>query len=151
MSLKEVRSDREYPDKPMVGVGALIRKDGRILLVKRRFEPGKGLWSIPGGLVELGEPVEEAVKREVKEETGIEIELDGLLDVIDNIIRDEDGKIRFHYILIDYLAHPTGGALNHSSREVIDLRWVKIDELHRYETTKTLRRLLKKLKKSTYN
>ncbi|MBS7645362.1 MAG: NUDIX hydrolase [Candidatus Bathyarchaeia archaeon] len=145
MSCREALGGREYPARPMVGVGALIMEDNRILLVKRRFEPGRGLWSIPGGLVELGEPVEEAVKREVREETGIEVELDGLLDVVDNIIFDEDGRVRFHYVLIDYLAHPVGGALSRSSREVVDLRWIEVNRVSRYRVTKTLKRLIDKI------
>jgi len=145
LSRKRTLDGREYPDRPMVGVGALIEEGGRILLVRRRFEPGKGLWSIPGGLVELGEPVEEAVKREVREETGIDIELDGLLDVVDNIILDEDGRVRFHYVLVDYLAHPVGGSLDRSSREVRDIRWIELSRLNEYRVTKTLMRLLERL------
>lgn len=102
---------REYPQLPMVGVGALIHKNGRILLVKRRNEPNKGKWAFPGGLVELGERVEDALIREVREEVGLRIKIEGLLDVIDDIHYDSLGKIRFHYILIDYIASPIGGKI----------------------------------------
>ncbi len=135
---------REYPEQPLVGVGVLIRRGDSILLVKRRNEPGKGLWSIPGGVLELGETLEAAAKREAKEETGVEITVDSLLDVYNLIKNDEAGRIRYHYVLINYLAHYVEGELKLND-ESSDIKWVKLDELNRYQATKTLRRLLKKL------
>ncbi len=113
---------REYPSLPMVGAGALIHKGHKILLVKRRNEPNKGRWALPGGLVELGESVEDAVRREVKEEVGLDVRLEGLLDVLDDIHYDREGRTRYHYILVDYLAAPHGGRLKLNS-ESAESRW----------------------------
>jgi len=135
---------REYPDLPLVGVGALVMKDGKVLLVKRQTEPGEGLWSIPGGLVELGETVYEAAKREVKEETSLDIEISELIGVFDSMTYDDAGRLRFHYVLIDYLARPKGGSLK-GNAEVADVRWVSVSELGDYELTKILGKLLKKM------
>jgi 8-oxo-dGTP diphosphatase len=137
-------SKREYPEQPLVGVGVLVRRGDSILLVKRRNEPGKGLWSIPGGVLELGETLEVAAKREAKEETGVGIAVDSLLDVYNLIENDEVDRIRYHYVLINYLAHYVEGELELND-ESSDIKWVKFDELNRYQATKTLRRLLKKL------
>jgi len=134
----------EYPEQPLVGVGVLIRRGDSILLVKRRNEPGRGLWSIPGGVLELGETLEAAAKREAKEETGVEIAVDSLLDVYNLIKNDEAGRIRYHYVLVNYLAHYVEGELELND-ESSDIKWVKLDELNRYQATKTLRRLLKKV------
>ena len=135
---------REYPSKPFVGVGALIKRNDEILIVKRGNEPGKGLWSVPGGLVETGETLIEAVKREVKEETGLKIKVLKLIDVLENIVRDENGKVRFHYVLIDFLAEPIGGKLTPKS-DILDAKWVRISDLDKFKVTNTLRKLLKKL------
>ncbi|MEM1994494.1 MAG: NUDIX hydrolase [Nitrososphaerales archaeon] len=135
---------REYPERPFAAVGAVIKKDGRVLLVKRRFEPSREKWSIPGGLVELGERVKDAVKREILEEVGLEIKLIKLIDVVDNITRDKDGRIRFHYILSDYLAAPKGGVLK-GNEEVLDIGWFTPEEASKLNLTKTSRHLLKKI------
>ena len=135
---------REYPKHPLVGVGAIIKKDDAVLLVKRKYEPGKGLWSIPGGLVELGETVQEAVKREVKEETGLEVEVVKLIDVVDNIIRDEQNRIKFHYILIDFLVSIKGGKCEPTS-DASEIKWFKSYELTNYSVTNTAINLLKKI------
>ena len=135
---------REYPKYPLAAVGAVLKKGGRVLLVKRRFDPGKGKWSIPGGLVELGERVKDAVKREIYEEVGLEIKLIKLIDVIDNITRDEDGRIRYHYILVDYLAVPTKG-VPRRNKEVLDLGWFTPEEAAKLNLTKTSRHLLRKI------
>ena len=101
------RRSREYPRHPLVGVGALIHDEGgRVLLIRRKFEPNKGRWSLPGGLLETGESLEEGVLREVREELGIGVRLEGLIDVADEIIPDKDGRTRFHFILLDFLASP---------------------------------------------
>lgn len=134
---------RKYPSFPLVG-GVLVKRGDSFLLVRRGKAPGKGLWSVPGGLVELGERVREAGKREVVEETGLEVEIEELLDVIDNIVYDGKGRICYHYVLIDFLGHTVGGALKIAS-DITDARWAKIDEISRYPLTKTLERLLEKL------
>jgi 8-oxo-dGTP diphosphatase len=129
---------RLYPKQPVVGVGAVLICDGKILLEKRKNEPGKGKWSIPSGLVELGEGVEQTVVREVKEETGLEVEKPSLIDIVDNITRDRNGKIRYHFVIIDYFVKLKGGTLKAQS-DAEELRWVTFDEVEKYSLTKTFR------------
>jgi ADP-ribose pyrophosphatase YjhB (NUDIX family) len=118
---------REYPGRPVAGVGAVVIADGRILLVRRAAAPRAGRWSLPGGAQELGETFAEACRREVREETGLEIEILGLVDVVDSISRDADGRVHYHYLLVDLLARPTGGALK-AGDDVSDARWFVPDE-----------------------
>jgi mutator protein MutT len=129
---------RLYPKQPIIGVGAVIIKDGKILLEKRKNEPGKGKWSIPGGLVELGESVEQTVIREVKEETGLEVEKPEHIDVVDNVVRDENGKVKYHFVIIDYFVKLKGGTLEARS-DAEELRWVAFDEVEKYDLTITFR------------
>lgn len=134
---------RKYPVSPLIGVGALIHRGDKIVVVKRENEPAKGLWSIPGGLLELGELIYDGVKREVMEETGLDVEIDRLLDVIDNIVYDDDGKICYHYVLIDYLCSSSHGDLK-AATDVKEAQWIKLKDVDRLPTTKTLKRLLVK-------
>ena len=113
---------REYPDRPIAGVGAVIVENGRVLLVRRGSAPRQGHWSLPGGAQELGETFAEAGMREVREETGLVVEVLGLIDVVDSITRDDAGRVRFHYLLADVLAKPRGGALKAGS-DVAEARW----------------------------
>ena len=129
---------RLYPSQPIVGVGAIIICDGKILLEKRKNEPGKGKWSIPGGLVELGESVEQTVIREVKEETGLEVEKPEHIDVVDNITRDENGEIKYHFVIIDYFVKLKGGTMKAMS-DAEELRWVTFDDVEKYDLTITFR------------
>src|SRR5689334_8357925 len=94
---------REYPDRPLIGVGAIIVDRGRVVLVKRGNPPLVGEWSIPGGVIELGETVREAVVREAQEETGLLVKTAELLGVFDRVVRDEQGLTRYHFVLIDFL------------------------------------------------
>lgn len=114
---------REFPAAPLVGVGAVVIKAGRVLLVRRGREPLKGHWSLPGGLVELGERLLDAVIREVREETGLEVEPIELVEVLDRIHREEN-RVRFHYIIADYLCRVTGGKLQAAS-DADAVRWVE--------------------------
>ena len=134
---------RNYPVCHLIGVGALIQRGDEFVVVQRKNEPAKGLWSIPGGLLELGERVYDGVKREVKEETGLDVEIDRLLDVIDNIVYDDDGKICYHYVLIDYLCSSRHGNLK-AATDVKEAQWIKLKDLNHLPTTKTLKRLLVK-------
>ena len=118
---------REYPDRPVAGVGAVIIERGRVLLVRRAAPPRAGHWSLPGGAQELGETFAEACVREVREETGLAVEVLGLVDVVDSITRDDTGRVRFHYLLADMLAKPCGGALEAGS-DVADARWFTPEE-----------------------
>lgn len=136
---------RKYPKHPVAAAAVLVRDDDRLLLVRRANAPGKGLWSIPGGLIELGEKAVEAAKREVKEETGLDIEIEQLAHISDNIIRDKRGRIAYHYVIVDYLGHVTGGVLKPTT-DIDDARWVEQKNLNQYPLTKTLRSILTKLK-----
>jgi 8-oxo-dGTP diphosphatase len=106
---------RQYPERPIVGVGAVIVVDGRVVLIRRRFEPLKGEWSLPGGGVEIGETLEAAVVREIQEETGLDVEVGPVIEVFDRITRDPDRRVRYHYVLVDYLCFPVGGELRAGS------------------------------------
>lgn len=119
---------RDYPDRPIVGVGAVVVRDGRALVVRRATEPLKGEWSIPGGVLELGEKLREGVAREVVEETGLEVEAGEVLEVFDSIFADADGRTQYHYVLIDFLCRATGGELRAGS-DVSEARWVASAEL----------------------
>lgn len=132
---------RLYPNQPVVGVGAIIVCNGKILLEKRKSEPERGKWSVPGGLVELGESTEQAVIREVEEETGIVVENPKLVDVVDNIIFDEDGKIEYHFVIVDYFVRLKSGELK-AADDAEELRWVALDDAEKYNITKTLRDFL---------
>lgn len=136
---------RLYPKRPLVGVGVLIKNGERYLLIKRAAEPDANLWTIPGGLVELGEKAVDAARRESFEETGLEVEIIKTLDVLNKIVRDEASRIKFHFIIIVYLAKVRRGVLTPSS-DAMDARWVKADELSSYELTDTFKDLITKLK-----
>lgn len=129
---------RLYPDQPIVGIGAIIVHEGKILLEKRGNEPSKGKWSIPGGLVELGESPEQAVIRETKEETGLHVENPSLIDVVSNVDLDEKDKVKYHYVIIDYFVHVKGGRLQAAS-DAAELRWVPFDEVEKYDLTTSFR------------
>jgi 8-oxo-dGTP diphosphatase len=127
MESAEKKMKREYPEAPRVGVGAVVVQDGRILLVRRGQEPMKGRWSIPGGLLELGEALQDGVVREVREETGLEVEPLELVELLDRIHREktpEGTRIRYHYVIADYLCRVNGGELRASS-DAEEVRWVE--------------------------
>jgi 8-oxo-dGTP diphosphatase len=113
---------REFPEVPLVGVGAVVVDENRVLLVRRGHEPLKGRWSLPGGLLELGESLQDGVVREVREETGLIVEPVELVELLDRIHRDDE-RVRFHYVIADYLCRVTGGALRAAS-DAEAVRWV---------------------------
>ena len=126
---------REYPDHPRVGVGAIVLHEGRVLLVKRGRAPGLGLWSIPGGLVDLGESTVDAARREVEEETGLKVRVAGLVGVLDRVTRDAEGRVRYHWVLVDYLAIPESIDTLTAGSDAAEVRWVTIDEVERLPIT----------------
>ena len=137
-------SHRLYPGRPIVGVGVLIEEDGRYLLVKRAAEPDAGLWSIPGGLIDVGEKAADAAVREALEETGLTVEILNRVDVVDKIVRDPDGDVRYHFVIIDFNARPLGGEMR-AMDDALDAVWVNPGEFNEYELTPTLVELLKRM------
>lgn len=125
---------RTYPERPIVGVGAVIVKDGRALLVRRAHEPLKGEWSLPGGAVEIGEPLRDAVVREVREETGLDVHVGPIVDVVDRVHRAPDGRVEYHFIIVDYLCEAVGGELAAAS-DAADVCWAAVEDLPRYRVT----------------
>jgi 8-oxo-dGTP diphosphatase len=120
--------NREFPEHPFVGVGAVIIQDARVVLVKRAHPPIQGQWSIPGGALEVGELVRDAVRREAREETGLIVEPGDLLGVYDRVLRDAAGRVQYHYVLIDFLCRPVGGEL-HAASDAAEVRWFTREEL----------------------
>ncbi|OGS43772.1 MAG: hypothetical protein A3K76_05060 [Euryarchaeota archaeon RBG_13_57_23] len=136
--------DRKYPNAPRVGVGGVVIKEGKILMIRRAFEPGAGKWSIPGGMVEIGERLSEACAREVEEETGLEVEVLELINVFDMIDKDDQGRIQYHYVLVDFLAKPAGGS-EKMSAEATEMKWVTHQEAKAMDMTKTARKAIEEL------
>jgi 8-oxo-dGTP diphosphatase len=120
--------DRRYPKRPIIGVGALIFHRGRILMAQRGKEPLKGWWSLPGGALEVGESLDFAIRREVREETGLEIEPLSVFEIFERIMRDDAGVAEYHYVLIDYICRVTGGTLR-AGDDVCRVEWVKPEGL----------------------
>lgn len=121
---------REYPEAPIVGVGAVIlNSENQVLLIQRGQEPLKGEWSLPGGALELGESLEQGIRREVLEETGLEVVPVQIVEICDRIVRDEANAVRFHYVLVDYLCRVTGGTLC-CATDAAAARWVSREELN---------------------
>ena len=135
---------RTYPSRPIVGVGVVVQKDDEILLIQRGQEPGRGMWSIPGGTVELGEHLEQAAAREVREECSIEIQVDEVIEAFDLILRDEVGKPKYHYVIIDFAAHYVSGTVRAGS-DVMDACWVNVSGLDRYALNAKTREVIAKV------
>lgn len=123
---------REYPASPVVGVGAVVIRDGTALLIKRGHDPRKGEWSLPGGIVELGESLFDALRREVREETGLEVTVGPHIETFDRIHHDSDGRVRFHFLIVDYLCTAADGDAI-AGTDADDVAWAGADELDHYK------------------
>ena len=134
---------REYPEAPLIGVGAVIIQDGRVLLIRRGQPPLLGEWSLPGGLLECGETLREATIREAREETKLSVEPGAMLGIYERIIRDEAGRVRYHYVLIDFFCRFVTGIL-HAASDVADARWFRPDELDRLNLPHDTREVIAK-------
>lgn len=147
MSDKPAR--RDYPDRPIVGVGAVIIDQGRVVLVKRGNPPLLGEWSLPGGVVELGETLRAAAEREAREETGLVVKATEVIEVLDRIIPGEKGAPQYHYVLIDFLCTVQGGELK-AGGDAAEARWADRDDLSDYRLeTPALNVIEKAFEKST--
>ena len=119
---------REYPESPLVGVGAVIVRDNRVLLIRRGQPPLLGEWSLPGGVLECGETLREAANREAREETGLVVDVGEMLGVYERIIRNDDARVRYHYVLIDFVCRPVAGELKAGS-DAAEAAWFSREEL----------------------
>lgn len=137
-------ANREYPDSPRVGVGAVVIKEGRVLLVRRGVAPASGLWAIPGGALELGETLQEAAEREIREETGITIRAGEPVFTCDVCHRDNDGRVRFHYVIVDLAADYVSGDVS-AADDALEARWVAPEEMETLPATKTTVKLLEQI------
>ena len=140
---------RKYPIVPLVGVGVMLIRDNSLLLVKRKYDPDAGYWAIPGGHLDLGERVETAAEREAYEETGFIVKVTSLAGIIDKVMYDDNGKVEYHYVLINYFVEQTNGDKNQqpvSDSDALDAKFVPFGELKNYTLTESLIELLKQLK-----
>ena len=126
--------DRRYPQRPIIGVGALILRRDRILMAQRGKQPLIGWWSLPGGALETGEALADAVRREVREETGLDIRPLGVLEIFERIMRDRSGAPEYHYVLIDYMCRIVGGTLA-AGDDVCAVEWVRRRDLPKLQIT----------------
>jgi mutator protein MutT len=129
-------------------VGALIIRRGRVLLAERGHEPLKGVWSLPGGVVEVGETLETAIRREVREETGLEVKVTRLFEIFERIMPDEKGRSEYHYVLLDYLCRPAGGALA-AGDDVSRVEWVAEGDLKEYDITEGTKAVIRRAFRAT--
>jgi mutator protein MutT len=134
---------RDYPDRPLVGVGAVIVREGHVVIVQRGTEPLKGQWSIPGGALETGETLRQCAAREALEETGLQVEAGEVLEVFDAIYVQPDGRILYHYVLIDFACKLLGGELQ-AGGDAVQAKWVTPAELDSYRVAETARNVITK-------
>jgi 8-oxo-dGTP diphosphatase len=138
-----VTNRREYPERPIVGVGGVLISDGRALLIKRGHPPLQGEWSIPGGTLELGETLLQGVERELLEETSIHVRVIDLIEVFERVFRDDTGRTQYHFVILDYLCEAISGEARAGS-DVTDVAWVAEDDLARYSLTPTATRVIRR-------
>src|SRR5690349_6913040 len=134
---------REYPERPIIGVGGVVISDSRVLLARRGGLPLQGQWSIPGGTLEVGETLIEGVQRELAEETGIEVRVRTLIEVFERIDRDSSGKLQYHFVVLDYLCEAVRGTARAGS-DVTEVSWAAPAELERYALTEIAGRVIRK-------
>jgi 8-oxo-dGTP diphosphatase len=134
---------RDYPERPIIAVGAVIVESDRFVLVQRGTEPHKGEWTIPGGMLECGESLRQAVIREAKEETSLSVEPIALVEVFERIIRNPEGQIQFHYVIMDYLCKAIGGTLQ-AAQDAADARWLSESDLNGLQVTEGTIQVLNK-------
>ena len=137
-----MEESREYPGQPIVGVGGVLIHQGRALLIRRGRPPLKGQWSIPGGGLQVGETIAEGIRRELKEETGMEVEVLDRLGVFERVMRDPSGRVQYHYVLIDHLCELKGGTLR-AGGDASDAMWVLEEELGKFSLTDTAERVIR--------
>jgi 8-oxo-dGTP diphosphatase len=137
------RDSREYPGRPVVGVGGVVISESRALLIRRGHPPLEGQWSIPGGTLEVGEGIAEGIAREMAEETGIQVRVLDLIEVFDRIFRDGEGRVQYHFVILDYLCEAMSGSAR-AGGDVTDVDWAREEELGKFELTVAATRVLKK-------
>jgi ADP-ribose pyrophosphatase YjhB (NUDIX family) len=142
-SLDNEATSRRYPPRPILGVGALIIRDDQVLLVQRGKEPLKGYWSLPGGAVEAGEALETAIRREVLEETNLDVEVMKVIEIFERITRDAEGRAEYHYVLIDYLCTVKGGEARAGS-DAAGIAWLRRGELENFSLTEGAAQVIRK-------
>jgi 8-oxo-dGTP diphosphatase len=136
-------TSREYPERPLVGVGGVVVWEDRVLLIRRGGPPLEGEWSIPGGMLELGESLREGVRRELEEETGLAVSVHELIEAFDRVTTDEEGKWRYHFVILDYLCEAVRGE-SQAGSDVTDVAWAQEAELSEYSLTPTVTRVIQK-------
>ncbi len=134
---------REYPERPIIGVGGVVISEGRVLLVRRGGPPLQGRWSIPGGILEVGETLIEGVRRELAEETGIDVRVRTLIDVFERIDRDASGKLQYHFVVLDYFCEAVRGTAR-AGDDVTEVAWAAPAELEKYALTEIASRVILK-------
>ena len=134
-------SKREYPDRPVVGIGAVVIRDGKVLLIRRGVAPGRGLWAVPGGSLELGETLQQGAEREILEETGITIRAREPVCAFDFFEMDPDGRIRFHFVIVDLAADYIRGDVK-GADDALEARWLAPGDLDHLPVSKNTLKLL---------
>lgn len=138
-----MRENREYPARPIVGVGGVTIREGHALIMRRAYEPLKGQWSIPGGGLDVGEMIVEGVRREVEEETGIQVRVLEQIETFERILRDGEGRVQYHYVILDYLCEQVGGELRVGG-DATDAAWVAENGLGSYALSESATRVILK-------